>query len=80
MKLHFEPAIKRLDLLAPPVSHAIQNWTGSTSIGDILVAEIDPKYMSGVALCEHMILIRPMVPIVLLLKLYVAQKKLWQPV
>ncbi|MFA6160806.1 MAG: YbaK/EbsC family protein [Patescibacteria group bacterium] len=53
MKLDLEPAIKRLDLLAPPVSHTIQNWTGSTSVSDIWVAEIDPKYMDGVDLCKH---------------------------
>lgn len=53
MKLTFEPALHRTDLLAEPVKHAIKHWQGPTSVDHILVSEIDPQYMGGKDLCNH---------------------------
>jgi len=49
MKLCFETALQRTELLAPTVQRAIKN------IGkyNICVAEIDPKYMGGSDLCKY---------------------------
>ena len=53
MKLNFEPITNRLDLVAPPVKKIAENWQGNTPVEDIWVAEIDPKYMGGIELCEY---------------------------
>lgn len=53
MNLHFEPALKRNDLIAPPVKKRLENWTGTTPVDNILVAEIDPQFMGGTELFKH---------------------------
>lgn len=51
--LSFQPAIQYPHLLAIPVQHAVQSWIGTYSANDILVSEIDPKYMGGNELCHY---------------------------
>jgi prolyl-tRNA editing enzyme YbaK/EbsC (Cys-tRNA(Pro) deacylase) len=49
--LHLEPALRRPDLLAPPVVQALQAWPGDTD--EILVGEIDPDLADTAAFCER---------------------------
>jgi prolyl-tRNA editing enzyme YbaK/EbsC (Cys-tRNA(Pro) deacylase) len=51
MSLHLEPALHRLDLLAPPVAAALTAWPGDAD--EILVGEIDPDLADTAAFCER---------------------------
>ncbi len=51
MKLRLEPALGRLDLLAPPVAAALRAWPGDVS--DVFVAEIDPELADTAAFCAR---------------------------
>jgi prolyl-tRNA editing enzyme YbaK/EbsC (Cys-tRNA(Pro) deacylase) len=46
------PALDRPDLLAPPVAAALALLTGTLSVGEIGVAEIDPAVADTAAFCE----------------------------
>jgi prolyl-tRNA editing enzyme YbaK/EbsC (Cys-tRNA(Pro) deacylase) len=46
------PALDRPDLLAPPVAAALAQLTGTLSVGEIGVAEIDPAVADTAAFCE----------------------------
>lgn len=47
------PALDRPDLLAPPVAAALAQLTGTLSVGEIGVAEIDPALADTAAFCEQ---------------------------
>jgi prolyl-tRNA editing enzyme YbaK/EbsC (Cys-tRNA(Pro) deacylase) len=51
--LHFEPAVKRPDLLPPPVNQLLKNWRGATPVEEILVTPIDAEYADSAKFCEH---------------------------
>ncbi len=53
MKLNFQPASQNLKLLAEPVKNLVQNWHGDTPVEEIMVAEIDPKFMGANELCQE---------------------------
>src|SRR5262252_9344991 len=46
------PALDRPDLLAPPVAAALAKLTGTLSVSEIGVAEIDPALADTAAFCE----------------------------
>ena len=46
------PALDRPDLLAPPVAAALAQLTGTLSVAEIGVAEIDPAVADTAAFCE----------------------------
>ena len=52
--LKLEPAVSRLDLLAPPVAAALQVWPTEAPIDadQVLVAPIDPQLADTAAFCE----------------------------
>jgi prolyl-tRNA editing enzyme YbaK/EbsC (Cys-tRNA(Pro) deacylase) len=47
------PALDRPDLLAPPVAAALAQLTGTLSVSEIGVAEIDPALADTAAFCEQ---------------------------
>ena len=51
--LRSQPALKNPELLAPSVSAALQAWEGSTPVGQIEVAAIDPDFADTAAFCER---------------------------
>jgi prolyl-tRNA editing enzyme YbaK/EbsC (Cys-tRNA(Pro) deacylase) len=48
-----ELALRRPDLLAPPVLAALQGWIGAVPVDDIAVAEIDPDVADTAAFCAR---------------------------
>lgn len=51
--LDLHPALTRLDLLAGPVAAALEKWSGSVPVDEVLAAEIDPDLADTAAFCAH---------------------------
>ncbi len=51
--LEFKSALNHTELLSPSISALCKNWPYIVSISEVLVAEIDPAYADGEALCTH---------------------------
>ncbi|MDI2130730.1 YbaK/EbsC family protein [Yinghuangia seranimata] len=51
--LDLRPALTRPELLAKPVAAALEQWTGSVPVDDVLSAEIDPALADTAAFCER---------------------------
>jgi prolyl-tRNA editing enzyme YbaK/EbsC (Cys-tRNA(Pro) deacylase) len=52
-QLRPEPAVRRPDLLAPPVLAALAAWSGSVPVDEIAVAEIDPTLADTAQFCAR---------------------------
>jgi prolyl-tRNA editing enzyme YbaK/EbsC (Cys-tRNA(Pro) deacylase) len=51
--LHFEPAIKRPDLIPSSTFEILQNWSGSTPVEEIWVTPINPEFADSTTFCEQ---------------------------
>lgn len=51
--LCLQPALERLDLLAPPVAAAVAAWSGPVPVSELAVAEIDPSVADTAAFCQR---------------------------
>jgi prolyl-tRNA editing enzyme YbaK/EbsC (Cys-tRNA(Pro) deacylase) len=50
--LHFEPAVKRPDLVPESINKLLQNWHGSTPVENIWVTPINPEFADSATFCE----------------------------
>ncbi|MEU4210868.1 YbaK/EbsC family protein [Streptomyces sp. NPDC026206] len=46
------PVMERLDLLVPPVAAAVQAWSGSVPVADLLYADTDPERADTAVLAQ----------------------------